>query len=366
MAVIFLVLMNGFFVATEFALVSVRRTRMQQLAAEGNRRATSVLDRLDHLDTYVAATQLGITISSLALGRLGEPVIARLIEPLIGLLTFIPEATREAATHPIAFAIAFSTITALHIVLGELAPKSIALQRPDETSLAVSGPIHVFLVLFRPAINGLNAVGNAVVRLFGIQPAGGHALVHSPQELRLAVDASRVAGLVGVAAQDLVDRAFLFIDLNARQVMVPRTTMTAVAVGSSLDEILETATASGHSRLPVYAGDIDHVVGVVNVNRLLPRLREERFALARGETPAPFDLGAVMGEVLAVPETVPAVDLLERLRDTHTPLAIVIDEFGGTAGLVTLVDLVESLVGEIDDEQDPIEPEPQISSDGSY
>ena len=366
MAVVVLVVLNGFFVATEFALVSVRRTRMQQLAAEGNRRAAAVLDRLDNLDTYIAATQLGITMASLGLGWLGEPAIARLIEPLFASLTFIPAATRAAFQHTVAFAIAFSVITTLHIIIGELAPKSLALQRPDQTSLVTAGPIHVFLVLFKPVIRALNAVGNAVVGLVGVEPAAGHALVQSAQELRLAVDASRAAGLVEEAAQDLVDRAFLFTDLDARQVMVPRTAMTAVPVGAGLDEILETATESGHSRLPVYAGDLDHVVGVVNVNRLLPRLRQERLALARGEAPPPFAIREVMGDVLAVPEMAPAVDLLERLRDTHTPLAIVIDEFGGTAGLVTLVDLVESLVGEIDDEQDPVEPEPEAAVDGSY
>ncbi|CAA9536520.1 MAG: Magnesium and cobalt efflux protein CorC [uncultured Thermomicrobiales bacterium] len=366
LAVVVLVVLNGFFVATEFALVSVRRTRMQQLAADGNRRAAAVLDRLDNLDTYIAATQLGITMASLGLGWLGEPAIARLIEPLFASLAFIPEATRNAAEHTVAFAVAFSIITTLHIVIGELAPKSLALQRPDQTSLATAGPIHLFLLLFKPVIHALNAVGNAVVRLVGVEPAAGHSLVQSADELRLAVDASRAAGLVEEAAQDLVDRAFLFTDLTARQVMVPRTTMTAVPLDAGLDGILETATESGHSRLPVYAGDIDHIVGVVNVNRLLPRLRAERLALARGETLPLFDIREVMGEVLAVPELAPAVNLLERLRDTHTPLAIVIDEFGGTAGLVTLVDLVESLVGEIDDEQDPIAPATPAAIDGSF
>lgn len=363
---VILVLLNGFFVATEFALVSVRRTRMQQLAAEGDRRARAVLNRLDNLDTYIAATQLGITIASLGLGWLGEPALAQLIEPLFDRLAFLPEATREAVKHTAAFALAFSIITALHIVLGELAPKSLALQRPDQTSLAAAGPIHLFLVVFRPIIWALNEVGNMVVRALGVEPAAGHALVQSAAELRLAVDASREAGLVEASAQDLVDRAFLFSDLTARQVMVPRTAMVAVPVGASLDEVLGVATASGHSRLPVYDGNPDHIVGVANVKRLLPRLVADRQAALRGEPVPPFDLCEVMGEVLAVPEMVPADDLLQRLRGTHAPLAIVIDEFGGTAGLVTLVDLVERLVGDIEDELDPAPPPSVPAPDGSY
>src|SRR3712207_3536987 len=203
---------------------------MQQLVAEGNRRAVGVLDRLNHLDTYIAATQLGITISSLALGWIGEPALAHLIEPGFERLTFLPEGWREGAKHTVAFALAFSIITALHIVLGELAPKSLALQRPDATSLWVAGPIRGFFVVFRPAIDLLNGVGNAVVRLFGIEPAAGHALVQSAEELQLAVDASREAGLVHQTAHDLVDRAFDFTDLRVRHVMVPRTEITAVPV----------------------------------------------------------------------------------------------------------------------------------------
>jgi CBS domain containing-hemolysin-like protein len=364
-AVVLLVAANGFFVATEFALVSVRRTRMQQLAAEGNRRAASVLTRIDHLDTYIAATQLGITIASLALGWIGEPALEPLLVPLIDAVPFIPEGAREAASHTGAAIVAFAVITSLHIVFGELAPKSIALQRPDATSLVVAGPIQLFLVVFRPVIALLNGVGNAVVRLAGIEPAAGHALVQSADELKLAVDASREAGLVQQSAHDLVDRAFLFTDLDVRHAMVPRTEMSAVPVDATLDDVLEVAMQTGHLRLPVYEGDLDHVVGIVNVKRLLPRVLAERTLRSRpsGET---FDLRALMTEALAVPETAPAADLLTQLRESHTQLAIVIDEYGGTAGIVTLVDLVENLVGEIEDELDPVDPQPAVAADGSF
>jgi putative hemolysin len=363
-----LVLANGFFVATEFALVSVRRTRMQQLAAEGNRRARGVLDRLNHLDTYIAATQLGITISSLGLGWLGEPALARLIEPVFDWLTFIPEGTREAAKHTVAFVIAFSIITALHIVIGELAPKSLALQRPEQTSLFTAGPIHGFTVVFRPVIGFLNGIGNAVVRLVGIEPAAGHTLVQSAEELKLAIDASRAAGLVHDTAHDIVDRAFSFTDMEARHVMVPRTEVTAIPVTASLEDVFRIAAESGHVRLPVYEGDSDHIVGIVNVKRLLPVLWAEwAEGMANGSSPlAPsFDLRDVLVEPLVIPETVPAADVLTKLREAHTQIAVVIDEYGGTAGILTLEDLVESLVGEIQDESEEYEPEPTVNPDGS-
>ena len=365
LAVLLLVLANGFSVATEFALVSVRRTRMQQLAADGNRRAQQVLGELKDLDTYIAATQLGITIASLALGWIGEPAVASLIEPLIRSLQFIPDASREAVTHTISFIVAFAFITTLHIVIGELAPKSIALQRAEQTALRVAGPIHLFYLALRPAIVMLNTIGNAVVRLIGIEPASGHQLVQSAEELRLAVDASREAGLVEDSAHDLVDRALLFPDLEAQHAMVPRTEIAAVSASASVDEVIETAVRSGHSRLPVYEGDLDHIIGVVSVKRLWPRLLAERASGTRVSDRS-FQLQDLMTEVLAIPETSPASALLPRLRDSHTPMAIVIDEYGGTAGLITLVDLVESLVGDITDELDPVRLNGLRTADGSF
>ncbi|HEU5431802.1 MAG TPA: hemolysin family protein, partial [Thermomicrobiales bacterium] len=341
--------------------------RMQQLAADGNRRASSVLQRLDHLDTYIAATQLGITIASLGLGWLGEPAVSRLIAPALAWLPGLSASAREAAVHTVSFVVAFSLITALHIVIGELAPKSLALQRPEQTALFAAGPIHLFEIVFRPVIALLNGVGNAVVRAVGIEPAAGHALVQSAEELRLAVDASREAGLVEESAQELVDRAFLFSELDARQVMTPRTEMHAVPASASFDEVLAEAIASGHSRLPVYESDLDHVIGMVDVKRLLPRVAAERCARnGRAALAEPFDVRSVMGDVLAVPETAPASELLARLRQAGTPIAIVIDEFGGTAGLVTLADLVEDLIGEIEDELGTATLKNGASADGSF
>lgn len=365
LAVLLLVLANGFFVATEFALVSVRRTRVQQLAAEGNRRAQQVLGEVKQLDTYIAATQLGITMASLALGWIGEPAVASLIAPLIHDLPFIPEASRDALTHTIAFALGFSIITTAHIVLGELAPKSIALQRPEQTALLTAGPIHYFYLALRPAIVGLNAIGNSVVRLLGIEPASGHQLVQSAEELRLAVDASREAGLVQDSAHDLVDRALLFPDLEVRHAMVPRTEMDAIPLDATIDDVLAMAVRTGHSRLPVFEMDPDHVVGVIDIKRLLPKLLAER-AMGYGKAQRPFRVADLMTDVLVVPETAPAADLLPRLRAAEAALAIVIDEYGGTAGLVTLVDLMESLVGDIVDDYAPVSLNGHPTADGSY
>lgn len=378
-AVVALVLANGFFVATEFALVSVRRTRMQQLASEGDRRAVGVLDLLNHLDTYIAATQLGITISSLALGWIGEPAVANLLRSIIPHLPFTIGPT---TLHAISFVIAFSFVTSLHIVIGELAPKSLALQRSEATALAVYRPIHAFLVIFRPVIVALNWVGNQVVKLAGIHPASGHALVQSAEELMLAVDASREAGLVNQTAHDMVGRAFSFTDMQARHVMVPRTEVTALPLDATLDDVIQVASQTSHTRLPVFEGDSDHIVGIIKIKRLLPLFLDRVHATAtadavtsvgQGDGPAAdlaaetiakrFDIRDYMMELMLVPETLAASEVLTSMRENHVQMAVVIDEYGGTAGIVTLQDIVTHLIGRIQEEGDGDESE-GIGPDG--
>jgi CBS domain containing-hemolysin-like protein len=357
------VLANGFFVATEFALVATRRTRMQQLQEEGEKRAGSVLDLLNHLDTYIAATQLGITLSSLALGWIGEPAIGHLIKPWIHDIPFLPENQRDTLSKTISFIFAFSLITMLHIVIGELAPKSLALQRPEQTSLVVAKPIHLFLKIFRPAISLLNAVGNKVVSLVGIQPAAGHERVQSAEELQFAIEASREAGLVDATAHDLVNRAFEFPDLAARQVMVPRTEMTAIPLTATLPEVLTVAAEEGYTRLPVYDGDTDHIVGMLNVKRLMPFLRQA-VENGNGTEPPSFSVSEHLNEPLYVPESLPAPHVLRLMKEQRTQLAVVIDEYGGTAGIISLQDLVEELIGDIDDDQEEEEtPETGVAPD---
>jgi CBS domain containing-hemolysin-like protein len=355
--VIVLVLLNGFFVATEFALVAVRRTRVEQLAAEGDARARSTLDALNHLDTYIAATQLGITMASIALGWIGEPALAHLIEDALLRLAVLPPEALVAVSHSVAIAIAFAIITALHIVLGELAPKSLALQRAEATALFVTGPMHLFLAIFRPVIVLLNALGNAVVRLVGIQPVTGHSAFLSEEELLLLFRQSRMAGVLEADEEQLLAKVFTFVDLDARQIMVPRPEMVGIPVTATYQQVLDIARTRGFSRLPVYEGSLDHIVGVLHVKDLLGL---DEAARAR------FSVRAFMREPLFLPETIPVRRLLAEFRRRRRHMAVLIDEFGGTAGLVTVEDVIEELLGEFRDEYREEEPAIQHQPDGSY
>jgi putative hemolysin len=343
LAVVVLVLLNGFFVAAEFALVSIRKSRVDQMVIEGNARARLVQRAITHLDTYIAATQLGITMASLALGFIGEPAIAHLLEPLFERV--LPPEGAWLTSHGVALVLAFSIATALHIVLGELAPKSVALQRPEGTALWVTAPLDIFLKVFRPFIAVLNGIGNAVVRMIGLQPAGSHASVHSVEELELLVHSSREAGLLEEQQERMVAGVFDFGERHAGQVMTPRTEVEAVPITIRLPELSRRAADGRHSRLPVFDGDLDHMVGVIHVKDVLR-------ALERGVQQSSFDIRSVMRRVPFVPETLPLDRLMAELRRQHAHLAVVVDEFGGTAGIVTLEDLLEEIVGDVTDEFD--------------
>jgi CBS domain containing-hemolysin-like protein len=337
-AVVLLVLANGFFVATEFAIVAVRRSRLVQLAAEGHAAARAAHDVIRHLDAYIAACQFGITMASLALGWIGEPALAHLIEPPLEAVAgrFAP-----AAANGIAVAIAFAAITALHIVIGELAPKGLALQRAERVALFVARPMQLFYFAFRWPINLLNAVGNGVLRLFGLEPAAGHEMVHSVEELRLLVTGMQQAGVVEASEARIASRAFAFGELTAGALMTPRTEVEAVPTTATREDLLGHARRSRHSRLPVYEGSLDNVVGVIYVRDLFGALDPPAGA---------FDLRALLRPAMSVPESKAADDLLEDMRAARRQLAVVIDEYGGTAGIVTLEDLLEALVGRIEEE----------------
>jgi putative hemolysin len=332
-----LVLANGFFVATEFAIVAVRRTRLEQLAREGHPTAAAARNVVGHLDAYIAACRLGITMASLGLGWIGEPVLAQLIEPpLEGLIgRFAP-----AASHGAAVAVAFALITGMHIVAGELAPKGIALQRPEQTALWVARPIRAFYLLFRWPITGLNAVGNGTLRLLGFRPAAGHEMVHTVEELQLLVRASQHAGEVEESEARIASRAFQFADLPAGALMTPRMELEAVPVGIGPEALLERFAASGRGRLLVYESSLDNVVGIVRAREVLTWVHQ------RADR---FDLRDLVRPVLAVPESRRADDLLEDMRRAGCHVAVVVDEYGGTAGIVTLADLMRALVGRIDE-----------------
>jgi CBS domain containing-hemolysin-like protein len=335
LAVLALVLANGFFVASEFAVISVRKTRIDQLLAEGSRMARPVRRALDNPDQFIAATQLGITMASLGLGWIGEPALASLIEPM---LQRLPATLSAATSHTVSVAIAFMVITALHIVLGELAPKTVALQYPETTSLIVAKPTELFLTVFKPFIRVLNGMGWAVVRLFGMKAASGHGLVHSEEELKMLVTASQQAGVLEEDEEQMLHRVFHFAEFTAAEMMVPRTEMAAVKADASINEVVDLVWRGRHTSLPVYRGELDNIVGIM----LTPDLVR---ALA---SPRPnFSVAALAREALNVPETMKADELLRQMRRHRTHQAIVIDEYGGTAGLVTFERVMERIVGEL-------------------
>jgi len=333
LTVLALVLANGFFVAAEFAIISVRKTRIDQLLAEGSRMARPVRRALDNPDQFIAATQLGITMASLGLGWIGEPALATLLEPL---LHYLPTPISVATSHTIAFVLAFSIITALHIVLGELAPKTIALQYSERTALIVAKPTELFLRVFNPFIRALNGMGWAVVRMLGMKAASGHGLVHSEEELKMLVTASQQAGVLEEEEEQMLHRVFHFAEFTAAEMMVPRTEMTAVRADASIAHVVDLVWRGRHTSLPVYRGELDNIVGIMLVPDLVRALA----------SPSPkFNAAALAREALTVPETMKADELLRQMRRHRTHQAIVIDEYGGTSGLVTFERVMERIVG---------------------
>jgi CBS domain containing-hemolysin-like protein len=335
-SVVLLVAANGFFVASEFSLVAVRRSRIAALAATGNRRAVILLDLLNHLNSYISATQLGITMASLALGWIGEPALARLLEaPLHGMVS-------DALRHTIAFAIAFSIITFLHIVLGELAPKTLALERTERVALAIAWPMRLIHQVFRWPIHLLDLAGSCTVRMFGLRPSGGHASVYTVDELRQIIDLSQKSGTLEPDEQRLLHRVFEFSDSEVREVMMPRTRVVGIELSSSRDEVVAILLENMYSRYPVYRKSIEDIVGVVHGKDLLGRM-------VAGET---FDLASIMLPPVFVPEGKKVSSLLKEMQRSRNQMAFVVDEYGGLSGLVTTEDLIEELVGEIRDEHD--------------
>ncbi len=352
-AVALLVLANGFFVAAEFSLVSVRRTRIAELLAQGNSTARWVKRATDDPDRFIAATQLGITLASLGLGWIGEPAIGHLLEPVISLF---PAVLERGMSQSISAGLAFAVITFLHVVVGELAPKSIALQNPERTSLLVAQPTVWTEYLFKPFIWALNGTGNALLRLLGIESASADELVHSVEELKMLVSASAESGIVEGEEEEMLHAIFAFGDLRVRQVMVPRTEMIAVPDTALLEDLIYTATQFPYTKLPVYEANLDHMIGVVHLQDLLHTLSsgENGSATARD----------LMREAIFIPEAASVTALLNRFRMHKQHIAIVLDEYGGTAGIVTLEDLLEEIIGEVNDPFDD-EPDIQPLPDGS-
>jgi magnesium and cobalt exporter, CNNM family len=343
LAVFALVGANGFFVAAEFALVKIRATRVEQLVAQGNRLARIVQQQTTHLDNYIAATQLGITLASLALGWIGEPSLAHLIEPLFQWVGSGVAAQDIANT--VAVVISFVLITGFHIVLGELVPKSIALQRAERVSLFIAAPLLIFSRVFRPFIALMNGVGNAIVRLLGFSTGGEHESVHSVEELEIIVKQSRQAGVLDAEEEVLLRHVFDFSDKVARDILTPRSDIVAVEARTSLDEAARVCFESGYTRLPVYRETLDQIVGVLHAKDLLHAREGGREAAA----PA---IETLMRPASFVLESQHLDDVLALLRREGTHMAFVVDEYGQVEGLLTLEDVLEEIVGEIHDEYD--------------
>ncbi len=340
LAVAALVLANGFFVAAEFSLVSVRRTRVDELVAQGHQAARIVRHAIDDPDRFIAATQLGITIASLGLGWIGEPALARLIEPLLNRL---PGQWASVASHGLAVGIAFFIITSLHVVLGELAPKSIALQYPEETAFIVARPTLLTENLFRPLIWLLNGTGNGILRLIGLQAPSGHQRVHSVEELKMLIADSERGGVLESKERELLHKAFEFGDRQVHEVMIPRTDIVGLEATATLADLLREFQNHPHARFPVYEENLDNIVGVVSIKEVLRCLAEDLQCVNR-------PLYDLIRPAYFVPESKPIGDLLTELRRQQRQMAVVIDEFGGTAGIVTAEELVEEIVGRLSDE----------------
>ena len=361
-AIVVLVLANGFFVAAEFSLVSVRPTRVEELVRGGTPGAAAVKHAIKDTDRFIAATQLGITLASLGLGWIGEPALAHVIEPV---LAFLPGEIAGQAAHVVAgTAIAFAIITFMHVIVGELMPKSIALTNPERTALFIAGPTLIAETIFRPFIWLMNGTGNFLLRLLHVRPASAHETLHSIEELKMIAEASEQGGLIEPDEREMIHAVFDLRDTSARQVMVPRTEMVTVDATATLEEALDVAAHSSLTKFPVYENDPDHVVGVLHVKDVVRAMHEfiERDA---GKAALAQPVREIMREALFVPETVRVDDLIARMRRQKQHMAILLDEFGGTAGLVTLEDLVEELFGDVQDEFTVEEPELVPRADGS-
>jgi CBS domain containing-hemolysin-like protein len=341
-AVVVLVLLNAFFVAAEFALVGARRTRLEEMAQRGDRKAALAQRAIKSLDRYISATQLGITLASLGLGWIGEPALAGLIQRGLG---WLPGNLTLVASHGLAIAIAFTIITGLHIILGELVPKALALLYPERVSTWVAAPLMGFAWVMALPIAVLNGTANRLLRLIRISPPGEHERLHSPEEIRMLVEQSEVGGTLGKEDARLLEGVFEFSEKTAQEVMTPRTQMVALERDLTVEGAADVVAQARRSRYPVYGESLDDIVGVVHAKDILTAIRQ---------TPG-ATIGSVMRPPLFVPGTREVEDVLADMKRLKVHLAVVLDEYGGTAGLVTMEDLLEEIVGDIFDEYDRLD-----------
>jgi CBS domain containing-hemolysin-like protein len=348
-AVIVLIALNGFFVAGEIALVSIRRTRVQELAEEGEKRAILVAHAVDDINRFISTIQVGVTMCSLAIGWLGEPLVARLLDsPLSG------AGLSKEAIHGVAFVVAFLVITYLHVVFGELGPKYMALQSSERVALVVIRPLDLLRRLLTPLVAVLNRSSLLFFRMLGIKPVGGLHMIHSEEELKMLVSQSSRGGVLQDSEQEMLYNVFDFADTSVAEVMVPRPDVVAFEVSTPPAELLQRIVSQPYTRYPVYREDMDDIVGILHVRDL--------FNAAEQHGKANVALEPLLRPVHIVPESKSLAGLLGDFRRSKSHMALVVDEYGSLAGIVTLEDLIEEIVGEIDDEHDrPEQPVERIS-----
>ncbi|MFV0468920.1 MAG: hemolysin family protein [Dysgonomonas sp.] len=347
-----LVSMNGFFVAAEFAIVKVRMSQLELKAQEGNRFAILSKHIVSHLDAYLAATQLGVTLASLGLGWIGEPVVSKMIISFMNLVQI--DISPELA-HSIALPLAFVIITILHIVFGELAPKSIAILRSEQTTTFIAYPLQIFYWIARPAIWILNGIANFFLKLVGLHSAS-ESESYSSDELKYLVNQVRESGDIEDDNYDIIKNAFDFSERTARQVMVPRTQILAIDVNDYNEETLETVIEDGYSRIPCYEDSIDNIIGVVHLKDILKKMRQS----------GTVDIKSIVRPVSFVPETKRIGQILKEFQVKHQQIAMVLNEYGGIDGIITMEDILEELVGEIQDEYDNEIPFVEKTSENTY
>ncbi|CDQ19923.1 hemolysin family protein [Halobacillus karajensis] len=335
-AVAVLILLTAFFVASEFAIVKVRKTRFEARAAEGEKKAENAMRILNDLDYYLSACQLGITITALGLGWLGEPTLEVLVRPVLDRV-----ALPEGVTHTLSFVLAFFVITFLHVVLGELAPKTMAIQKAEKITLFLSKPLMLYSKVMYPLIWLLNGSANVIVRMLGFQTAKESDDVHSEEELRHILTKSYQKGEINRSEYTYVDRIFEFDNRTAKEIMIPRTEMSVIDVHRSVTNAIREVKHNRYTRYPIIEGDKDKVIGIIHMKELLYDDAEQQNSLR------PF-----LRPVMKVFENIPIHDLLVKMQKNHTHMAVLIDEYGGTAGIVTVEDILEEIVGEIRDEFD--------------
>jgi CBS domain containing-hemolysin-like protein len=346
---LFLVALNGFFVAAEFAFVKVRLTRLQEMVEGGNFFAKLAYNEVTHIDAYLSATQVGITLASLGLGWIGEPAFAALVEPLVRRLPM-----GEALATTIGVILAFSIITYLHILFGELIPKTLSIIKAETVALTVALPLYVFYHVFYPIIFVLNRSARFGLKLMGLKPASEHATIHTEEEIRMILAASAQGGSLRDSEVMLVERSFEFADTSVHAVMVPRVDIDFLSIEWNDENVLQTLSEHPHARYVVVENeDLDHVRGFVHLKELVPQVARRK-----------IDLKAILRDLHIVPETQSIERLLREMQTLHTQIALVMDEYGGTAGVVTMEDLVEELVGEVSDEMDEEPPTVQRRDEG--